>query len=194
MRQVNKRKVNNRKLKSRKYSKFYRNYKKILSIRENEIVHSLQNVQLDKRNESDGDNSQIERTKDFKLNDELKTWAIGHQVTMRSLNSLLKLLRSNGHIDLPRNYRTLLKTPRKINLSVFGDSKYWYHGIEPCLRFVFCKLDRHLKIGLIINIDGLPIFNSSQFQFWPILATINGEQCSFDLLDVTFNNIAYIFY
>lgn len=36
--QVNKSKVNNRKLKSRKYSKFYRNYKKLLSIRENEII------------------------------------------------------------------------------------------------------------------------------------------------------------
>lgn len=169
-----------KRVRNKKYVKFHRSWNRVLNDREKQIQYQLNSENSDERNETESvsealnNDMQIERFEPLK--DQLKSWSIQNQVSMRSINSLLKILRSNGHIELPNDYRTLLSTPRQIELQNFGDAKYWYHGITKWLVIVFSKLNRHLKIKLIINVDGLPIFNSSQYQFWPILVSVDGEQ------------------
>lgn len=94
---------------------------------------------------------------------------------MRALDKLLEILRTNGHDSLPKSYRTLLGTPRTIELMTYGDAKYWYRGIADSSRAVFPNLSHDLDIKLKFNIDGLPIFNSSNYEIWSILASIYGK-------------------
>lgn len=37
---------------------------------------------------------------------------------------------------------------------------------------IFANIDADVTVSLCFNMDGLPIFNSSAFQFWPILANV----------------------
>lgn len=40
---------------------------------------------------------------------------------------------------------------------------------------IFANLKSNISMGLCINMDGLPIANSSKYQFWPILASVWGK-------------------
>lgn len=71
------------------------------------------------------------------------------------------------------DYRTLLQTPKTVQIMDVGGGKYWYNGIERNLRLIFSKLEKNISIALNFNMDGLPIFKSSQRVFWPILSTIH---------------------
>lgn len=51
-------------------------------------------------------------------------------------------------------------------------SEYWHHDIENCTKKLLPQLSAPMTIFLTINIDGLPIFNSSKIEFWPILFNI----------------------
>lgn len=170
--------------KNRKYVKFHRDWKKLLHEREIGIQHQLRNERNDNVNDSElsfneitNDGMHIERPDT--LAEQLKSWTMQNRISMRCLDGLLGVLRSNGHTELPKSYRTLLNTPRNVELVTFGESKYWYRGLTDCLKTVFCNTNRHLEVTLKFNIDGLPIFNSSRIQFWPILASIVGESTKF---------------
>lgn len=70
---------------------------------------------------------------ELEFTEKLKIWAIEGQVTHTTLNKLLKLLKSHGHESLPLDSRTLLSTPRKIELQEMGTGSFWYAGIESCI-------------------------------------------------------------
>lgn len=165
--------VKNNKSKNRKYVGFHRNWKRLVKEREKKIQYHLGNESLCAPRSEDEPNQSVDESNS--LSDELKSWAIQNRISMRALDSLLLILRSKGHNELPKSYRTLLNTPRQIELKTFGNSKYWYRGLTECLTSVFSNLDRNIKIKLKFNIDGLPIFNSSQIQFWPILGSVEGK-------------------
>lgn len=55
-----------------------------------------------------------------------------------------------------------------------NNGKFWYNGVENCIRKVIQKVNENQTIYLTINIDGLPIYKSSGIQFWPILGRILG--------------------
>lgn len=52
-------------------------------------------------------------------------------------------------------------------------SLYWHQSLEICLRTCFKQLNRNLDISININIDGLPLHNSTTKTFWPILFNIH---------------------
>lgn len=107
---------------------------------------------------------------------QLKKWAVDHRISHMALKDLMHIL--NERFDkadepvLPDDPRTLLQTPPTISVMPLDDGEYWHHGIENCLRKIFPTLNQPKTISLTINIDGLPIFNSSSVQFWPILFNI----------------------
>lgn len=70
---------------------------------------------------------------ELEFTEKLKIWAIEGQVTHRTLNKLLKLLKLHGHESLPLDSRTLLSTPRKIELQELGTGSFWYAGVESCI-------------------------------------------------------------
>lgn len=46
------------------------------------------------------------------------------------MTELLKILRNQGHEDLSKDARTLLKTPRKICITVCEPGEYFHYGLQ----------------------------------------------------------------
>ena len=61
--------------------------------------------------------------------EELASWATKNQLSRSALGDLLSILRREGH-DLPKDPRTLLRTPRSINIIDKCGGQYIYLGIE----------------------------------------------------------------
>lgn len=120
------------------------------------------------------------------LADQLRSWALEYHIKRRAVTSLLKILKFNGMGFLPQDSRTLLSTPRRIDIENRSSGKYWYNGIRNGLSPIFSMLTKNLKIDLNINIDGLPLFKSSALEFWPILANVRGE------FDYKYNETVFI--
>lgn len=156
-----------------KHIKFNRNWKRIFKERENKIQDELKKQFSNNFSDPEYKDEVQNQTHSFEYR--LKHWSITFGISMNALDALLDILKANGHQNLPKSYRTLLGTPRNIEIVDNGDAKYWYRGVAECLRVVFSKISRDLCIELKINMDGLPIFNSSKFQYWPILASIHGK-------------------
>ena len=95
------------------------------------------------------------------------------------INELLDILIEVG-IPLPKDCRTLLKTPRRINTRRLCGGDYIYFGLELGIKQYYsmnpagCNSNRPLQ--LLVNVDGTPLFKSTNHQFWPILVSCNGCQ------------------
>ena len=105
----------------------------------------------------------------------IKEWAVECQIPMSSLSSLLQILRPYFP-TLPKDPRTLLRTKTKYDIVELGGGLYYHFGIESGIlsRFVVHPefvLD-DMCVFVQVNIDGLPLFKSSNHQFWPILCRI----------------------
>ena len=77
----------------------------------------------------------------------------------------------------PKDPRTLLKTQTCYNLKEFiGGGLFYYFGIKEnvteTLERNYTHASEQNEIKMQINIDGLPLFKSSNWQFWPILGLI----------------------
>lgn len=91
------------------------------------------------------------------LNSRLASWAVDCGLPHIHLRSLLGVLRSEG-IDLPKDPRTLLQTPRSNNLIQLKYGTYNHYGIERGLRqtrdpsIVYPSV-----LNVVMNIDDVPI-------------------------------------
>lgn len=98
-------------------------------------------------------------------------WAIRQDITHSAVDDLLKSLSKLPHCkDLPKDSRTLLKTPTKTVVKNIKGGIYYHFGIKN-------EIDNLLKAGrtipstlmLMVGIDGLPITKNPPSQLWPIL-------------------------
>lgn len=124
-------------------------------------------------------NSIIEMDNPFNIGLELRKWTIQHNIKHLALKHLLSICISAGYTSLPKDSRTLMETPKFVNIYTVGNGKMWYWGIASQLKRVLSKCDSDLAITLDFNFDGLPIFNSSKKQFWPILSHVRGFEFFF---------------
>lgn len=114
---------------------------------------------------------------DIPLSEKLTKWAIEENITLSAMRNLLLIIREiPGCNDLPKDPRTLLKTPRNIAVTSLGNGTYYYFGIEKTLN-LFCKNHKIIvsandEFLLAVNIDGLPLSKSTNSSFWPILCSI----------------------
>lgn len=60
------------------------------------------------------------------IRETLCLWAIEYNISLRAIDALLKMLILYGMTSLPRDSRTLLSTPRKIEMIPFGNGQFWY--------------------------------------------------------------------
>lgn len=105
----------------------------------------------------------------------LRRWCINYKVKHVAIRDLLKIFRgipgfSNLHI--PKDPRTFLGTPRQIEFRRVSPGAYYHVGIENAIRqqYYLLQIDpvgSDIQIG--INIDGLPLSDSSGSQLYPIL-------------------------
>ena len=98
---------------------------------------------------------------------------MGAHLSRDNLSSLLSLLRRHNNPELPADAHTLLSTPRTVDIKFIAGGEYAFLGIAAGLErlgFMFPMLIHGVKgISLQCNIDGLPLFESSSVQLWPIL-------------------------
>lgn len=78
---------------------------------------------------------------------------------------------------MPKDARTLLKTPKTVHVTEMGSGQFWYGGLKKKLM----ELCKKMKNGsdtleLTIHIDGTPIYKSSKAEFWPIQCSVKGIQ------------------
>lgn len=112
------------------------------------------------------------KTLDFQL----RKWAIKNNVSLIALSELLKILKKRGHPSLPADARTLLKTPKTVNIAKMGTGENWYGGLKKKLA-EFCRQHNWSSVlELTIHIDGTPIYKSSKSEFWPIQCSVSGVE------------------
>lgn len=112
----------------------------------------------------------------------LSSWAVKERISHSSLLKLLQILKNNVSMSdlesLPSDPRTLLQTPSKLDGVVsMGPGSYYYFGIKHTIVHMCQNLNITLEPGLdkfyiATNIDGVPLFKSSNLSFWPILCLI----------------------
>ncbi|CAG9773512.1 unnamed protein product [Ceutorhynchus assimilis] len=115
------------------------------------------------------------------FSNKLAKWALQFNIAHNALGDLLRLLIEQG-IEMPKDPRTLLKTPRETDgsiLSVVEPGHYIHFGFQKSLLKLLNVFNRknskHFEyntIRLCVNIDGLPISKSSGNQIWPIMINI----------------------
>ena len=115
------------------------------------------------------------------LRDDIKVWAIATNPPISHISSLLSVLRKHlPNANLPKDGRTLLSTPTCTEVQSKAGGSMHYFGVANGVR---ARIDDNsiLKsthtLHLQINIDGLPLFKSSNQQFWPILGLIEEDPC-----------------
>jgi len=125
---------------------------------------------------SDSDSELDDDIREQGLEDEIQNWATTFKITHSSLRALLSILRVY-HPSLPKDPRTLLKTNR-VTESIEVDGGVYYHFgfVSSCLQAVerassVCLAEIQ-SISVQFNIDGLPLFKSTNAQLWPILCRI----------------------
>ena len=106
----------------------------------------------------------------------LRNWALKHNATNSSITDLLTVLRILG-LNLPKDSRTLMKTPRNASskISKISGGEYTFFGVANGIKktLEFASKPDVEKLELSFNIDGLPIFSSKKLSVWPIQATID---------------------
>lgn len=108
--------------------------------------------------------------------EELGEWAVRHKIKHDALRDLLGIVRrQNQH--LPKDPRTLLRTPREVSVKFIDGGSYYYLGVQNAIsnieKTVSCTnsnswTDAH-ELSMQINIDGIPLFKSGNVTLWPIL-------------------------
>lgn len=131
------------------------------------------NKSEDSEYESEGEKPDYE--KNLQLRKEVKMWAIKHNISHLAYNDLSEIFNKRINNILPKDARTLLHTTSEnVQIVALGTGHYWHNSLKKQLiKVLECNIvPLPATFSLNINIDGLPIYNSSRQQFWPILCNI----------------------
>ena len=110
------------------------------------------------------------------LAEEFKKWISVYNIKHNAADALLKILRDQGHEDLPSTAKTLLKTKRIESQMVSGVECVNFGVMEQlitCLNRYPCDVIDITEIEVSLNVDGLPLFKSTCKSFWPVLCTVH---------------------
>lgn len=111
------------------------------------------------------------------LCDMLATWATEFRIPHTALNALSDIVNNFVSVEhkLPKDARTLMRTPCTVQVVEMDGGQFWYYGVGRCISDVAAtvpSLGENEAIRLTFNMDGLPIYGSSKKSFWPILMRI----------------------
>lgn len=108
----------------------------------------------------------------------LREWSIKNRLTHTAVTDLLKWFSTNPNIsNLPKDARTLLKTPRQVDLRIMGNGQFYYIGLQKKIKSIYTKYESSSNSNAFLyhlhfNIDGLPLHKSTKNCFWPILCKV----------------------
>lgn len=105
---------------------------------------------------------------------DITNWAVQFQISHTAITALLSILRNHGFDNcLPKNSKTLLKTPKFTNVRRVPPGEYFHKGLRlGIMQFLQKSQDDVDSVAVQISIDGLPISKSSTNQLWPILGSV----------------------
>ncbi|XP_065644387.1 uncharacterized protein LOC136075366 [Hydra vulgaris] len=112
------------------------------------------------------------------IRDQLATWVVTHNISTTAVTALLHILWLAG-LNVPKDERTLMETPKKVsNIIARAGGSYYYVGVKTALLSALSQLNESTlsdisALSLNINVDGIPLFHSSNMQLWPILGYVN---------------------
>lgn len=144
-----------------------------------DIFSNSENDLSDSSFDSDGSSySYPEHTENTQnIGDFLREWF--HSVKFLPKSALTSLLKGLQHWfpSLPKDARTLLGTPRNVEICNMGKGLYHNFGILENLsaKLETMSLESVNTLHLNVNIDGLPLHRSTNDQFWPILAILEED-------------------
>jgi len=102
------------------------------------------------------------------LEEKLKNIIIKYHVSHNFVNELLEILRCEG-LKLPKDVRTLLRTPKNHDIIVMDPGIYIHLGTEFMLKPILLEYFNYIEmfdiIELGLNINGLPITKMSKSCF-----------------------------
>lgn len=98
--------------------------------------------------------------------------AVRRGIGRDAMNEFLSLFRKHGIGNFPADLRSAIGTVRSCSIRPMCQGEYFHFGLLNQLNRVFfgVSLEEGSVISLIFNIDGLPLWRSSQRGFWPILS------------------------
>lgn len=135
------------------------------------FLDSETNSEIDSDTDSDEESEPIQIS--------LQRWCINNLgVTHTAINQLLVILRNNGFVQLPKDARTLLKTPKKLEIATMSEGFYSHVGMAKSILYQMPYIIKKVFSGELIvdiNIDGLPI--TKRLSGW-ILANIRDDSQS----------------
>jgi len=122
---------------------------------------------------SDTDSDGDDLIADKSLEHDLQSWATTHKVTHASLRDLLSIL-GKYHTSLPKDPRTLLRTANECKIVEVEGGSYYHFGLAASLLKAVDASSVHdiESVSVQFNIDGLPLFKSTNAQLWPILCRL----------------------
>lgn len=145
----------------------------------NTILNAIEDCEEDDMCYSDNEDSSanIHTSNTPYISNALRKWVAEFNITLRALRALILIINvAYNDKNLPRDPRTIMRTPRSVMVLKLGNdgAEYWHHGLVTCLSRHFKNLAGNKTIALNVNIDGLPLFNSASKCFWPILVNVDG--------------------
>uniref|UniRef100_A0A1Y1L231 DUF4218 domain-containing protein n=1 Tax=Photinus pyralis TaxID=7054 RepID=A0A1Y1L231_PHOPY len=116
-----------------------------------------------------------EVTQPLPILNRIQQWANTSSAPRSDITRLLHIL-VDYHPELPLDARTLLGTSKKMTSKKLDTGTYCHFGILNFLKKFFYQfpnlLDTNENLLLSFNVDGIPLFTSSNAQLWPILGHI----------------------
>lgn len=118
--------------------------------------------------ESEEDGSDDGGSVEMSFRERIRVWAAKHRITRECCNELLAILIKEGHNSLPKDSRTLLETMRTVPVIEKAGGRYVYSGIQEGLNRYVPENFVASEIKVLVNTDGIPIYDSSGKSLWPI--------------------------
>jgi len=112
-----------------------------------------------------------------KLIENLRLWANRYSPSHSCISDLLKILRM-WFVKLPAHSRTLLGTKTNFKLQKVAGGDYIHisvqHALPLALKHSSALAEQllHSPLKLQLNFDGVPMFGSTNYSIWPILAKV----------------------
>ena len=105
----------------------------------------------------------------------IRKWTLRNNCSQKCTNEILGIFLEYQH-HVPKDCRTLLQFKRDIpTLQFNGGGEYIHFGLrDQTTKQISMHSISEDVILLTFNIDGMPLFKSSSYQIWPILARIHG--------------------
>lgn len=114
----------------------------------------------------------------FEFTNDVRELLLVHKIDHVASKSIIQLLNKYTNYNLPKDPRTLLRTPRQTTTIQIEGGEYYHFGVEyAIIELIKDAQDSRIvytnNVNLLVNIDGAPLHNSTDKGIWPIQISSN---------------------